>query len=286
MHIGWDQLQTIEALVRTGTLEAAAKELALRHTSVSRRIDALEETLGVPLFTRGGRLSPTPLAIELAQQASAMRERALQIDGIARGLARAREGRVIITTTDVLAPLLLRALAATEVSSELEVMVSDRVEALTPGVVDLALRPSHEPGGSLTGRQLGLLEFGVFRGMHGEDGWVLPSRSLREKTSMRWWREIPQDARGKLTCDSLLAMRDACIAGLGRAVLPTFLGLGDPRLELERTLGVGTPLWLLAPTTRLADRSLRTLRDRLFRSLKSLEGVWRSETSRTPSTRD
>ncbi|MBX3129346.1 MAG: LysR family transcriptional regulator [Polyangiaceae bacterium] len=40
MHISWEDLHTLEALVRTGSVEAAGRELALQHSTVSRRIAA------------------------------------------------------------------------------------------------------------------------------------------------------------------------------------------------------------------------------------------------------
>ena len=45
MHITWDDLQTVEALVRAGSVVGAARELSLRHSSISRRVDVLERSL-------------------------------------------------------------------------------------------------------------------------------------------------------------------------------------------------------------------------------------------------
>jgi DNA-binding transcriptional LysR family regulator len=274
MHINWDQLQTVEALVRLGTLDAAASELGLRHTTVSRRVDGLEQSLGAALFTRGARLLPTPLALEIAAQAAPMREQAERIGHLAARLRRVSEARVTITTSDVLAPLLLRALTDVELPRQVEVVASDRVEALSPGAVDLALRPSYEPGGALKGRRIGVLAMGVYRARGGDEGWVLPSETLRAKASMRWWQAVPDDAQGKVVCDSLLAMRDACIAGLGRAILPCFLAHGDPRLERERGIDGGTPLWFLSPATRSADAALRALSEALVAALQRVPDAW------------
>lgn len=267
MHIEWNDLQTVEALVRVGTVQGAANELGLRHSSVSRRVDALEKSLGEPLFVRGARLTPTPLARELSERAAQMRVESQRVDALVNGSRRAREGKVVVTTSDVLAPLLFAGLA--QVEAQFEVLISDAVSALTPGAVDLALRPSHDPEGGLKGRRLGLLKLGVYRTRGGASTWVQPSSTLREKTSMRWWREVPQEP-ARVTCDSLLAMRDACLSGLGLAVFPTFLAKDQPRLKLERELPGGTPVWLLAP----AAGGNATLRERLAASLRSLHDVW------------
>lgn len=267
MHIEWNDLQTVEALVRIGTVQGAANELALRHSSVSRRIEALEKSLGEPLFVRGARLTPTPLAKELSERAAQMRAESQRVDALVNGARRAREGKVVVTTSDVLAPLLFSGLA--QVEAQFEVLISDAVSALTPGSIDLALRPSHDPEGGLKGRRLGLLKLGVYRARGSASTWVQPSASLREKSSMRWWREVPQEP-SRVTCDSLLAMRDACLAGLGLAVLPSFLVKDQPRLKLERELEGGTPVWLLAPSVG----GNAPLRERLATALRSLHDVW------------
>lgn len=54
-------LLALEAVDRLGTANAAAEELALSHSAVSRQLKALEEQIGVSLFYRGGKnlqLSP------------------------------------------------------------------------------------------------------------------------------------------------------------------------------------------------------------------------------------
>src|SRR4051794_32019971 len=93
MHIAWEDIQTVEALVRTGTVVAAAQELGLRHSSVSRRIDALERALGVPLFLRGARLVPTALAQAIARRAGAMAQEARAIESLLQAEQRTRAAR-------------------------------------------------------------------------------------------------------------------------------------------------------------------------------------------------
>ena len=48
----WDHLRFFAALARTGTLAGAARALTVEHTTVARRIQALEQVLGHPLFVR------------------------------------------------------------------------------------------------------------------------------------------------------------------------------------------------------------------------------------------
>lgn len=70
----WDNLKVFLAVARAGQLSAAGRRLGLNHTTVSRRLDALEAALGVLLFERrpsgasitgaGERLLPVAERIE------------------------------------------------------------------------------------------------------------------------------------------------------------------------------------------------------------------------------
>lgn len=280
MHISWDEIQTLEALVRTGSVEAAGRELSLRHSSVSRRVAAMEARLGTALFVRGARLVPTALTTQIAARAGSLRATAVEIQGLVAAERRGRVGTLVITTSDVLAPLLFLALARARPAQAVEVLVSDDELELVPGQVDLALRPAQGPSGPLRGRRVGRLRVGVYRVQGGAAGWVRPSASLRARASMRWWRDVPEDAPGAVTCNSLLGMRDACRAGLGRAALPSFLAHGDARLRLERELDDGPPLWLLAPATRAVAREARVTQDALFAALRETEGAFTASGSR------
>ena len=56
MHgMNWDDLNVVLSLARTGALARAAKELDVDHTTVGRRVAAIEASLGVRLFVRSPR---------------------------------------------------------------------------------------------------------------------------------------------------------------------------------------------------------------------------------------
>ena len=273
MHISWDGLQTVEALVRLGSVVSAAKALGLRHSSVSRRVDGLERTLGAPLFVRGARLRPTPLALKIAGHASLMAEQAGSISELLARDGRDRDQLLAVTTNDVLAPLLCGALARCGLTQAIRLSVSDEEVELTPGEVDLALRPGAHPGAALRGWRLGRLRLGLYASRRGRDGWIHPSEGLRARASMRWWKAVPGLAPGGVECDSLLAMREACAAGLGRAVLPAVLALDDARLHRVQWMEPGPPLWLLASATRNRDGALHAVAVQLASALRGHPGL-------------
>jgi DNA-binding transcriptional LysR family regulator len=48
--LDWDALQVFLAVARSGRVSAAARRLGVEHTTVARRVAALETSLGVSLF--------------------------------------------------------------------------------------------------------------------------------------------------------------------------------------------------------------------------------------------
>lgn len=48
----WDHLRVFLAIARRGQILAAARGLGLNHATVARRLNALEDSLGIALFER------------------------------------------------------------------------------------------------------------------------------------------------------------------------------------------------------------------------------------------
>ena len=86
----WDHFRVFLAVARGGQLSAAARRLGVNHTTVARRLDALEAALGTTLFERrptgcvlteaGERLIPVAERIEIEARAAAA-VAALRADG-------------------------------------------------------------------------------------------------------------------------------------------------------------------------------------------------------------
>src|SRR5215510_14812604 len=83
----WDNLKFFLALAETGSLSRAAKQHRVDHTTVARRIEALEGELGVRLVERLTR------SYRITAEGERVRERARKIEaGIAEiGRASCRE---------------------------------------------------------------------------------------------------------------------------------------------------------------------------------------------------
>src|SRR6185436_19246317 len=83
----WDDVRYFLILARNGSLSAASRSLRVEHSTVSRRVDALEKDLGVRLFDR------LPRGWVLSAEGKDLVEVAQRIEAEALALERAAAGR-------------------------------------------------------------------------------------------------------------------------------------------------------------------------------------------------
>lgn len=141
----WNQLHAFIATVETGSLSAAARELALTQPTVGRQVAALEQDLGVVLFERVGRsLALTVAGRELYESARSMSEAANRLSIIASGHSQSVEGLVRITASDIVAayvlPPILQQLHALAPGIAIEIVAANDVRDLMRREADIAIR--------------------------------------------------------------------------------------------------------------------------------------------------
>lgn len=100
-----DQLRVFQVVAEEGSFSAAARRLHRAQSAVSYAIATLEEQLGVPLFTRGGR-APTLTAAggALLSDVGAITFHVEQLQARARGIASGVEAQLALVV-DVLYPV-------------------------------------------------------------------------------------------------------------------------------------------------------------------------------------
>lgn len=158
-------LPVLDALLREGTVSAAADRLGMAQPAVSKHLRRLRDYFGDPLFVRSGqRMLPTPKALSLAPVTARMMEAAREHLVPAAGFDSATATRVFtLAMTDVaelvFLPTLLPRLraAAPQVRLKItQVLPRDLREALEQRDVDLAL-------GSMRLSDEGLFQQQLFR---------------------------------------------------------------------------------------------------------------------------
>jgi len=100
----WNDLRHFLAVAREGSTLAAGRALHVSQTTVARRIAALEEALGFPLFDkRQAGYTLTPAGEQLLDRAGQVETATLAFSEAARAHARDLSG-VVRLTSDALAP--------------------------------------------------------------------------------------------------------------------------------------------------------------------------------------
>ena len=80
--------------------------------------------------------------------------------------------------------------------------------------------------------------------------WIAPDDSLASTSVAQWMRSQLPDGDIALRADSLVAMRQAALAGLGLAALPCYLGDTSPGLRLRASADRGDGDGALDPHAR------------------------------------
>ncbi len=231
MH--WDDVRFFLALYRSGTLSAAARAMAVEHTTVSRRIGQLETSLRLKLFKRLPRSwVATPQAVALYDQACALEEVALGLTRAAAGLDDLT-GRVRISVPPILASHIvipgLDEVITRYPNLDLEIQASTGLSNLNRNEADIAIRLVRPETSDLMTRSLGKIGYGLFatpdwREQPPSERAFIGFEDLSAKQSLAIWMEdIIGQNRVVLRTGDFLSMREAAQLGWGIALLPRFL---------------------------------------------------------------
>lgn len=245
--LDWNDLRTVLAVARTGSLNGAARELALQHSTVFRRIEDAEARIGARLFDRartGWRANLQGEAVAAA--AAEMEAAALAAERAISGADARVEGVIRLATSEMLAgyllpPLLQRFLAA-HPGIEIEADVSNHAVDLTRREADLALRATPRPPELMIGRPVAELRYALYaarallprRGTRPPELQALPWVGFDDRLAYtgiaQWFAQAFPGVRPRMRADSLPAMLRAAAAGLGAVALPMFAAAQEPRL--------------------------------------------------------
>ncbi len=164
--MNWDHLKVFLAVARTGTASAAAKQLSVNHTTVIRRIDALEQSLGIKLFMRlqqGYQLTDDGLSV--LQSARGIEADALALERQIKGKGAEPAGKLLIShpvyslldLSDVMADF-CRHYPQVEITAH----SSEDASNLNRMEADVAIRLTDNPPPLAVGRPIGRMHFGIY----------------------------------------------------------------------------------------------------------------------------
>jgi DNA-binding transcriptional LysR family regulator len=167
MEMNWDYYRTFLAVLREGSLSAAARSLGLTQPTVGRHVDALEEASGEPLFLRTPKgLLPTEIALQMRPHAEAMAATAAALERAASGSVDRISGTVRISASEVIGievlPPILADLQERYPDLVIELSPSDAVEDLLNQAADIAIRMVEPAQGALISQRVGRIPLGFY----------------------------------------------------------------------------------------------------------------------------
>ena len=156
----WNDLRYFLAVADHGSTLAAGRALRVSQTTVARRIAALEEALGVPLFERlKSGYALTDVGEELLDHARQAGNHAEALYSAASAKTRSATGTVRITVEDVysvtvMAPI-IRELREAHPGLRIDLDTTSEVRSLADGEADVAIRSCVTPDDpNIVGRRL------------------------------------------------------------------------------------------------------------------------------------
>lgn len=235
----WDDLQLALAIAREGTVTRAARRLGVAHTTVARRLVALEKSAGTRLFDRAGTtLKPTTAGRALLALAGDFAERVEALERSIRDDDQSQDGVVTVTTSELVATFVAARLGPFRTQHpgiQLRLHASTNELDLSAREADIAVRVDPAVSAGLVGQRVGTTEFAVYG-----------TKALAKRVDPPWIAlEVSHDGRGPQTrsqAEQVPAERvalwtnsrgsfvAALHAGLGVGVLPCVFADADPLL--------------------------------------------------------
>lgn len=290
MHkLNWDDMRFFLAVCREGSATGAGRSLGVNHTTVARRIRALEQDLGTRLFghSRDG--------YEMTQAAENMYEHALQMEEITHAIDRDVFGQdaelrgplKLTVAHDVAERLLipgLRAFHDAYPCIDLDVLTTTGLVDLAAREADIALRLTAKPPEYLVGREVLRLQHGVY----GSDDY-LETRDRKAKvvlfrgeTDPEWVQQYFPGAEVSMRVDDVGTMALAVAHGMGLARMPCYIGdtqRSIRRLDLELTPSTWG-IWILSHVDLRSTARVRVAREFLVKAIESQQALVLGEASR------
>ncbi len=290
--LNWDDFRIFLAVADNGSLSGAARQLRVTHSTVFRRINSMEDSVGVPLFDRQPSGYQLTLAgEEVLEHARRMETESQLIEQKLSGGDLKLSGTIRVATMEglamVLLPPFIKKFRELHPEIRIDMVISSQVFNLSRKEADVAIRMGQSaPPEHLTGRQIGTVSWAVYGspGYFAEYGKPNNASELKghqfvsadsheaHRAYAKWTRAHVDDDDIVYTSNVVMAQRSAAREGIGLAVLPRYLG--ESEVRLERAFDVGSELdlylWVLTHPD-LHNKRVEMLMDFISDSVRQLQ---------------
>ena len=269
----WNDLKYFLVLSQEGSVSAAGRVLGVKHTTVARRIKALEQQLGTRLFDRSRHgYSMTQTAENIFDLVLSIEEKVLQVNLSGSDKDATLAGPLKLTIAHELANRIiipdLGNFKHCYPDIDIQLLMTKGFVDLAAMEADIAIRMTPNPPDYLIGRELMKLRHGIY-------GTVEVMENLNRMTNVilfrseidspSWVTNHFNNVKVTMRVDDVSSMAVATVNGLGIAKMPCFIGDSEPTLRrLDRDIGISDwGVWLLNHVDLRATARVRVCKDYL-----------------------
>jgi DNA-binding transcriptional LysR family regulator len=247
--VDWNDLKYLLALKRAGTLAGAARALAVDHSTVSRRLVALEDAIGSQLLRR------TPEGLSFTEAGNSAAVTAEAIDAATStllvklaGADNRVAGLVRLTCVEAFIPLLAaeaRQIQESYPELRVELLPSTGTLDLLRREADVALRMFRPKQAALVARHVGKVGWSLFASeeyvrrkgelrslgdFSGHD-LIAYENEVGSAFGPRWLEEHAGAGTVVMRCDTVRGALLAIAQGVGIGTVPCFMAANEPSLR-------------------------------------------------------
>jgi DNA-binding transcriptional LysR family regulator len=269
-QISWDDFRLVRGIAESGSLVGAAAALNLNHSTVFRRLGALEAAIGAKLFERSRNgYAATAAGQEMIALAERMGRDVTDFERRIAGRDEKPSGLLRVTTNDALFNYLLAPVLTSFRKAfpdiQLDVLVMNQPLNLSRRDADIAVRSTYAPPETLVGRRISSSVWGRYMSRDAytpdidpdDQNYIGFNEHFGGVEVLDWIeKSIPRN-RIVMRANTVVGLARCIGEGLGLGFLPRYVG--DQHADLvcldEPMNGRGADLWLLThPDLRHAAR--------------------------------
>lgn len=283
-RLSWDDLRVVEALLAHPTYKRAGEVLGVAGSTIGRRLEALEETLGVRLFDRTpDGVLPTAAAEQLGPYLEQMEQATFRIARMIEGFESKPEGLVRLSAppgvVDTFVVPALNRLFSRHPGLRLELDSNTGYADLTRREADLALRAKRPHTGDLISVRVAeepdvlaasaarVAQWGTLSTLQSLP-LITYGPELSHIPSALWLTRVASPEQLVLRTNSATAQLAAAIAGVGAVVVPRATLSSAPLVEVKLSSK------LRAALPPFAVQELHLVGHRALRQVPRIAAVW------------
>jgi len=262
MVLEWNDLTLILAICRAGSLSGAARILGQNHSTIFRKINAIEKKTGVRFFER------LPEGYAMTEAGETALRYAERIESEVHALGREvlgqdmrLQGKIRLTAPEGLAfqiaPKILSEFCRINPDVSIEIAGGSSAVDLSRREADIAIRATPKPPDTSLGRKLCDFRFSIYSSPQylknckdvplQEQSWCLIQGVVEWLVPLVWKKKEQGERCAIFSSSSAMSVLNAAAEGMGFTFMPCYIGDADKRLVrvTDPLEALTMELWLL-----------------------------------------